>query len=147
MNRLLVCTALLAAVSVGACTPESPAPAAPASEAAAPAAATPAPAAAGISLAGKWAGTITCYRIESPFQVTIDAAKPGEAVLSKGDIGVLSWPATVAVNEAARLVSLKSVGPADGAELVEGLLSDDGKLISGAMDRQLCTDFSLTRQP
>ena len=35
--------------------------------------------------------------------------------------------------------------PADGSERVEGPLSADGALISGSMDKQLCTDFNLKR--
>ena len=118
-------------------------PAANPTRAEAPAAVTPP--AAPISLAGKWTGTITCYKIESPFQMTIDAAKPTEAALSKGEGGALSWPATVAINEATRMITITSTGPADGAERVEGLLTADGALISGAMDKQLCTDFNLKR--
>ena len=98
-----------------------------------------------ISLAGKWTGTITCYKIESPFQMTIDNTKPTEAALSKGEGGALSWPATVAINEATRIVTITSTGPADGAERVEGPLSADGAIISGSMDKQLCTDFNLKR--
>ena len=79
--------------------------------------------------------------------MTIDAAKPGEAVMSKGDGGALSWPAHIAVNQAARLVTITSIGSADGAERIEGRLSDDGAMLSGAMDKQLCTAFKLTRQP
>ena len=146
MKSLLVCAAAIAVVGADACTPEAPAPVTPAPAATVPAEPTP-PAAATVSLAGKWAGTITCYKVESPFQMTVDAAKPGEAALSRGEGGALSWPATVAVNDSARLVSLTSVGPADGAELIEGLLSEDGSSISGAMDKQLCTNFTLKREP
>jgi hypothetical protein len=137
----------LAAASLCACTPSEPpmatAPEANPSRAPAPAAETPP--AASISLAGKWAGTITCYKIESPLQMIIDAAKPTEATLSKGEGGALSWPAAVAVNEATRMITITSSGPADGAEKVEGLLTADGAQISGAMDKQLCTDFNLKR--
>ena len=77
--------------------------------------------------------------------MTINAAKPGEAVMSKGEGGVVSWPATVAVNNAARLITVSSTGPADGAERIEGLLSADGGTISGVMDKQLCTAFTLKR--
>jgi hypothetical protein len=139
--------AALAVATLCACTPSEPpmatSPAANPARAEAPAAATPP--AATISLAGKWAGTITCYKIESPFQMTIDAAKPTEATLSKGEGGALSWPATVAINEATRIITITSAGPADGAERVEGLLTADGAQISGAMDKQLCTDFNLKR--
>jgi hypothetical protein len=152
----MICAAAIAAACVGACSPDASAPQTPlpdaarAADAAAAAAAAPvsapAPAAAPVSLAGKWAGTITCYKIEAPLQMTIDAAKPGEAVMSKGEGGALSWPATVSVSEVARLVTVTSTGPADGAERVEGLLSEDGAMISGVMDKQLCTGFSLKRQ-
>ena len=63
-----------------------------------------------------------------------NAAKPSEAVMSKGEGGVVSWPATVAVNNAARIVTVSSTGAADGAERIEGLLSADGGTISGVMD-------------
>lgn len=111
----------------------------------APAAETAAPQAAGpILLAGKWAGTITCYKVESPLQM-IDAIKPGEAVMSNGEGGVVSWPATVAVNKTSRLVTVTSTGPVDGAERIEGLLSADAGMISGVMDKQLCAKFMLKR--
>ena len=127
-------------LAVAACSPsKAPTPTAPATETAAPRVAVP------ISLAGQWAGTITCYKIESPLQMTINAAKPGEAVMSKGEGGVVSWPATVAVNNAARMVTVRSTGAADGAERIEGLLSADGGTISGEMDKQLCTAFTLKR--
>jgi hypothetical protein len=148
----MVCAAVIAAACVGACSPDASAPQTPlpdaarATEAASAAAPSSALAAPSVSLAGKWAGTITCYKIESPLQMTIDAAKPGEAVMSKGEGGALSWPATVSVSEVARLVTVVSTGPADGAERVEGLLSEDGSQISGVMDKQLCTGFSLKRQ-
>jgi hypothetical protein len=145
MKKLLACAAVIAAASVGACAPPAETPA-PAAEPAAAAPAAETPAAPAVSLAGKWAGTITCYKIESPLQMTIDAAKPGEATLSKGEGGALSWPATVKLSEVARLVTILSTGPADGAERVEGLLSEDGATISGVMDKQLCTDFTLKRQ-
>jgi len=125
MKIHLACIALLA---VAACSPnKAPTPAAP------------------ISLVGKWAGTITCYKIESPLQMTIDAAKPGEAVMSKGQNDAVSWSATVAVNAATRMVTVTSAGAADGAERIEGPLSADGGEISGAMDKQLCTNFTLKR--
>jgi hypothetical protein len=155
MKRLMVCAAAIAAACVGACSPDASAPAATPGQPFAtskPSPATPATAsspvqaAPSVSLAGKWAGTITCYKIEAPLQMTIDAAKPGEAVMSKGEGGALSWPATVSVSEVARLVTVVSTGPADGAERVEGLLSEDGSQISGVMDKQLCTGFSLKRQ-
>ena len=151
MKRLVGCVAALAVTSVVACSPDASAPAATPGQAfqtGAPPAAAPvaAPATSAVSLAGKWAGTITCYKVESPLQMTIDAAKPGEAAMSRGEGGALSWPATVTVSEVARLVTVKSAGPNDGAELVEGLLSEDGATISGVMDKQLCTAFSLKRQ-
>ena len=130
----------IAVLAVAACSPsKAPTPTASATETAAPRVAAP------ISLAGQWAGTITCYKIESPLQMTINAAKPGEAVMSKGEGGVVSWPATVAVDNAARMVTVSSTGPADGAERIEGLLSADGGTISGVMDKQLCTAFTLKR--
>src|SRR6185436_1316212 len=142
MKIHLACVVALAAASLCGCTPSEP-PMATSPDASPAMAKAPAPLP--ISLAGKWAGTITCYKIELPFQMTIDNAKPTEAALSKGEGGALSWPATVAINEASRIVTITSTGPADGAERVEGLLSADGALISGAMDKQLCTDFNLKR--
>ena len=79
--------------------------------------------------------------------MNIDAAKPGEAGMSKGPEGALRWPATVAIDAAARLVTIKSLGQADGAARLEGVLSEDGARISGVMDKQLCTDFKLARRP
>lgn len=130
----------IALIAVAACSPSSaPTPIAAATE-------SPArPAAGPVSVAGEWAGTITCYKIESPLQMTIDAAKPGDAVISKGEGGVVSWSATVVVDDDARMVTVSSTGPVDGAERIEGLLSADGGTISGAMDNQLCTAFTLTR--
>jgi hypothetical protein len=137
-------TAALAATVLCACTPSSPpmptAPEASPQQAGAP---PPLP----TSLAGTWAGTITCYKIESPLQMTIVAARPNKATMSKGDRGAVSWPAAVSLNETSRLVTITSTGPADGAERIEGLLSENDNVISGAMDKQLCTDFNLKRAP
>jgi hypothetical protein len=144
MKMHLACVVAAAAAAVCACTPSEP-PMATSPDASPEMARAPAPPP--ISLAGKWAGTITCYKIESPFQMTIDNAKPNEATMSKGERGAVSWPAAVSINETSRLVTITSTGPADGAERVEGLLSENGSLISGAMDKQLCTGFSLKRAP
>lgn len=152
MKRLLGYVAALAVTSVAACSPDASAPAATPSQpftASEPTPAAPAPAPAASSspsLVGKWAGTITCNKIESPLQMTIDAAKPGEATLSKGEGGALTWTAAVTVSDVARLVSVASSGPADGAERIEGLLGEDGSTITGVMDQQLCTNFALKRQ-
>ena len=137
MKYHLVCIVVLA---VAACSPnKASTPTASATETAAPRVA------ALISLAGQWAGTITCYAIESPLQMKINSAKPGEAVMSRGEGGIVSWPATVVVNNAARMVTVSSTGPVDGAERIVGLLSADGRTISGVMDKQLCTAFTLKR--
>ncbi len=130
----------IAVLTLVACSPsKAPTPTAPTTEAAAPLGPPP------ISLAGQWAGTITCYTIESPLQMTIEVSSPAEAVMTKGEGGSLSWPATVAVDNAARMVTVSSTGSADGAERIAGLLSADGGTISGVMDRQLCTAFTLKR--
>jgi hypothetical protein len=144
MKIHFACVAALAVASLCACTPSNP-PMPTAPEASPPQAGAPPPLP--TSLAGKWAGTITCYKIDSPLQMTIVAARPNEAAMSKGERGAVSWPAAVSINETSRLVTITSTGPADGAERVEGLLSENGGLISGAMDKQLCTDFNLRRAP
>ena len=51
--------------------------------------------------------------------MTIDAAKPGEAVLSKGEGGVVGWPATVVINNAERLVTVRSTGSSTDNELIQ----------------------------
>jgi hypothetical protein len=137
---------MLAAAACSPAAPPAPAPTpvASATETAAPAAA-PAAATGAISLAGTWTGAITCYKIESPLLMKIDAAKPGEASVSKGQGGALSWKAKVTVDEAKRIVTVLADGAADGAERIEGQLSEDGALISGTMTRQLCTVFALRR--
>jgi hypothetical protein len=83
--------------------------------------------------------------MESPLHMTIDAATPTQAAMSKGDLGSVSWAATIAFDEATRAVSLKSTGPSDGADLLAGPLSADGKSFGGKMDKQLCTNFALAR--
>jgi hypothetical protein len=143
MKTQFAIAAMLVAVGCSPAAPPAPAPTpiVSAAETVAPAAAQPAP----ISLAGKWTGSITCYKIESPLQMTIDAAKPGEAAMGKGPNGNLAWPATLSVNAPTRIVTVLSKGSADGAERIEGLLSDDGLTISGVMSKQLCTSFALKR--
>ncbi len=73
MKRLLVCAAAIAAAALGACAD--------------PASTT--------SLAGKWVGSITCYNMDSPLSVAIDAASPGKATVAMGDAGALTWQAAV----------------------------------------------------
>lgn len=94
------------------------------------------------SLAGNWKGTITCYNMEMPFSLTVDAATPTKALLSKGDLATVTWDGTITADKAA--VTIKSDGPADGAETIAGTLAGDD--LSGTMDKQLCTKFTLTRQ-
>jgi len=132
--------AFIIVLAAAACsTAGPPTPDAPATVAAAPRVAGP------ISLVGKWAGSITCYSIDLPLQMSLDAVRPRDALMSKGDGSVVTWPATVAVNDAARFVTITAAGAADGAERIAGALSADGATISGAMDKQLCTKFMLTR--
>ena len=125
MKRLLVCAAVISAASVVACTPVG-------DEAA-------------VSLAGRWEGTIICYKVEAPLTMTIDAAKPNEASMSMGEGGALSWHAAVTYETANRVVAIKGDQPTADAAVIAGPLSADGKAISGTMDKQLCTDFKLTR--
>lgn len=124
MKLFLGCAAAFAVASVGACAGEK----------------------AAVSLAGKWTGTITCYSMESPLQVAIDAATPEKATVGMGDGGAISWEASVAFDDATRAVTIKSDAPMGDAHIIAGTLDADGKDISGAMDKQLCNAFKLARQ-
>jgi hypothetical protein len=99
------------------------------------------------SLVGTWKGAITCYAIESPLEVTITAAAPQQASVTMGNEASLTWDASVAFDEASRAVAITSTIPTGDAKLIAGTLSSDGGAISGAMDKQLCSAFSLARQP
>ncbi len=133
-SRLVLATVLGAA----ACAPTP----GPAGAALPPEAAT---ASAMPSLAGVWTGSITCYAMEFPLTRTIDAARPGVAALSKGQGGAVTWTGAVAVDAAARRVTVVADGPADGAERLDGVIGPDGATIQGTMDRQLCAEFALRR--
>ena len=119
MNWFSGCAAAIVAASVGACA----APVAP-------------------SLVGSWKGTITCYSIVSPLNMTVDAATPTEATLAQGDGGALSWKATAAL-DAAGAVTVTGGQPMADAAVLTGKLTGD--VISGEMQRQLCNSFELTR--
>lgn len=120
MNWFSGCAAAIVAASVGACS----APAAPP------------------TLVGSWKGTITCYSIVSPLNMTVDAATPTEATLAQGDGGALSWKATAAL-DAAGAVTVTGGQPMADAAVLTGKLTGD--VISGEMQRQLCNSFELTR--
>jgi len=96
------------------------------------------------SLAGSWSGTITCYKMDSPLLMAIDAAKPGEAKMAMGEGGMLPWDASVTV-DGARLVTIKSHLQSGDAQLLTGTLDSAGDTIAGVMDKQLCNKFTLTR--
>ncbi len=98
------------------------------------------------SLAGNWSGTITCYSMESPLSMTIDAAKPAQAAMAIGDGGVFPWEASVTV-DGSRAVTIKSTIQSGDAQLLTGTLDATGTTISGAIERQLCNKFTLVRQP
>lgn len=125
MRLLPGCAWALAVMSMGACAGEKTA----------------------VSLAGKWGGVITCYSIEGPLQMRLDAATPQVAVMGMGDGGVLAWDASVAFDGASRAVTIKSTVASGDAQVLTGTLSADGKEIIGTMDKQLCSKFTLTRQP
>lgn len=124
MKLVLGCAAALAGMSIAACAGEKTA----------------------VSLAGKWEGVITCYSIEGPLQMTIDAATPQVAVMGMGDGGVLAWDASVAFDDATRAVTIKSTVANGDAQVLTGTLGADGKDIVGNMDKQLCSKFKLTLQ-
>lgn len=121
MGRGLVC-ASVAAILVAGCSNAGPAP----------------------SLAGAWSGTITCYNMDAPFSMTIDAAKPGEARMAMGEGGMFPWDASVSV-DGSRAVTIKSHIPSGDAQLLTGTVDTSGNAISGVMDKQLCNKFTLTR--
>ncbi|MDZ4760300.1 MAG: hypothetical protein SGJ21_04445 [Alphaproteobacteria bacterium] len=98
-----------------------------------------------VSLAGIWQGTITCYSIEGPLQMTIEAATPEEAVMATGN-GALEWDARVVLDAATSAVTIEPKLLNVEAGTLKGTLSGDAKVISGEMERQFCTSFSLTRQ-
>ncbi len=68
-----------------------------------------------ISLVGGWAGTITCYKIESPLTLDIDGAGPGKAEVAQGDGGALNWTASISVDSPTRMITVKADTPTDGA--------------------------------
>lgn len=147
MKWLLACTAALAAVSVAACTPAETKPGTKPEAAAEAPKGEPTPTLAPVSLVGVWTGTITCYKMASPLTVTIDGVAPEKAQIGQGDGGALKWTADVSVDSAARMVTLKGPQPTADAAVIAGPLSADMTKITGKMDKQLCTDFTLTRQP
>lgn len=124
MKRLLGCVAALAVASVGACTEAGKTDA--------------------VSLVGNWEGTTTCYSMESPLQMTIDAATPAKAAMGMGEGGALSWTADVTFDAAKSTVSLAAEGGVGDAALLAGTLAGD--VISGEIEKQLCNSFKLTRQ-
>jgi len=96
------------------------------------------------SLAGAWSGTITCYKMDAPLSMTIDAAKADEATMAMGEGGIFPWPASVNV-DGSRIVTIKSHIPSGDAQLLTGTLDAAGNSITGEMDKQLCNKFTLTR--
>lgn len=125
MKRRLACAsvaALMLSGILGACSAGGPAP----------------------SLAGSWAGTITCYKMDSPLSMAVDEAKPGEAKMAIGEGGMLPWDASIKV-DGARLVTIKSHVESGDAQLLTGALDVAGNVITGEMDKQLCNKFTLTR--
>lgn len=98
-----------------------------------------------LTLAGRWEGEITCYQIASPLTMTVDAATPAKANLSMGAEGALIWDADVSIDAATRTATIQSTIPTGDAATISGLLSADGKTLSGEMPRQLCNTFTLTR--
>lgn len=146
MKMLLGCAAAMVVASVGACTPAAENPAKPEAAAEAPKVDAAAPTLAPVSLVGVWEGTIICYKMESPLKVTIDGAGPEKADVAMGANGALTWKATVTVDNATRVVTLKADTPNDQAAIISGALSADMASIEGKMDKQLCTDVKLTRK-
>jgi hypothetical protein len=126
MKLFADCVAAIAVASIGACAPAGET--------------------ANVSFAGNWAGTVTCYKMQSPLTITIAATAPKEAEVSMGDGGVLTWAASVEFDNATRAVTIKSNVPTGDAAVLAGALAADANSISGHMDKQLCTDFKLTRQ-
>lgn len=96
------------------------------------------------SLAGSWAGTITCYSTDSPLIMTVDAAKPAVAKMAMGEGGMLPWDASLTV-DGARKVTIKSDISSGDAQLLTGTVDSAGNVITGVMDKQLCSKFTLTR--
>lgn len=138
----------ITALGAVACAPADTKPAAAASETPTPAPVAPAAEAvtlAPVSLVGGWAGTITCYKIESPLTVNIDGAGPEKAAVAQGEGGALKWMTSVSVDSPTRMITLKADTPTDGADVLAGPLSADMTEISGKMDNQLCTNFKLKR--
>jgi hypothetical protein len=123
MKGLLGCAAAIAVASAGACAAKS-------DEAA--------------SLVGDWKGTVTCYQMESPLQMTIGKATPETATVSMGDGGALVWDASVTYDAARKAVSITSENKMADAAVLAGTLTGD--TLSGKMDKQLCNSFTLTRQ-
>ncbi|RYG34268.1 MAG: hypothetical protein EON93_08345 [Burkholderiales bacterium] len=121
MGRKLFCAAA-AAVLIAACSNAGPAP----------------------SLAGSWSGTITCYKMDSPLSMIVDAAKPAEAKMAMGEGGVFPWDAALSI-DGSRNVTIKANIASGDAQLITGVLDAGGNTIVGAMDEQLCNKFTLTR--
>lgn len=124
MKRVLGCFAAIAVASVGACAGEG-------GKAA--------------SLAGDWKGTVTCYSMESPLQMTIDKATPAKATVAMGEGGALAWDAAVTFDAAKNTVSIAADNKMSDAALLAGTL--EGDVLSGEIEKQLCNSFTLTRQP
>ncbi|RYZ11079.1 MAG: hypothetical protein EON61_10740 [Alphaproteobacteria bacterium] len=87
---------------------------------------------------------MTCYKMDAPLSMAIDAANPGEAKLAMGEGGVFPWDASVTI-DGSRVVTIKSRIPSGDAQLLTGTLDDAGNTIAGTMDKQLCSKFTLTR--
>ncbi len=96
------------------------------------------------SLTGTWSGTITCYKMDAPLSMTIDATTPDEATMAMGEGGIFPWPASVSV-DSSRTVTIKSHIPSGDAQLLTGTLDAASSSITGKMDKQLCNKFTLTR--
>lgn len=97
-----------------------------------------------VSLVGSWSGTITCYSMDSPLSMTVDAAAPAKAAMAMGDGGVFPWDAAVTVDGAK--VTIKSDIPSGDAKLLTGTADAAGNTITGDMEGQLCNKFTLTRK-
>lgn len=97
-----------------------------------------------VSLAGSWSGTITCYSLDSPLSMTVDAATPAKAAMAMGDGGVFPWDASVVVEGST--VTIKSDIPSGDAQLLTGTADAAGNTITGNMEGQLCNKFTLARK-
>lgn len=97
-----------------------------------------------VSLVGSWSGTITCYSMDSPLSMTVDAATPARAAMAMGDGGVFPWDAAISVDGSR--VTIKSDIPSGDAQLLTGTVDGAGNAITGDMEGQLCSKFTLTRK-